>query len=1445
MPLSPSRLTRVGETPYPHEEEGIAFVRDALPDSEPYRAWALFELPDPSTGRLLEVDMLVLGYGALYLLELKAHPGRMSGDATDWWWQPPDGGGRKVWVEPPYRLANLKAKILKSRLRQFVRNPDDLPYIQALVFLSSDELQNDLRADGRIGVVTRNELRDALLRNYFPGASSRPNRRVSKPQIEALTRALDKLGIRARKGKVLAGEYELRELTGEGPGYQDRRAVHRANEKLVARARTYLVPEQTSVERRQQLRRAADRESALLYDVREHPNVLSWAGYVPDAPLGPTVLLDAFEGGQPLPAFLRSQTVTFEDQLAILEQAARALAYCHRREVFHGGLSPDAVLVRRPLDGSAGVEVRLASFQLGRGQDVDATSHASALATSPTLLYQAPEAREGAPASACADMFSLGAVAYYLFTQRPPAEDLVDLYQKLADHQALDPRVVDKHVSSAVAEAIEFATAAVPSNRIDDADEWLAFLFERLTAPAPEESPTELDPLTARPTDIVGGDLLVDRVLGQGATARVLQVTRESDGRDLALKVSLEPEHDDRLRAEAEVLGRLRHPRIVPLHDVRTIAGRTCLLLGLAGSATLRRHLDEEGTVSLDFASRYGDDLLSALEHLEDPDVQVTHRDIKPANLGVGTAGKTAHHLTLFDFSLSHSPRTEVAVGTSAYRDPFLVSRGAWDAAADRWSAAVTLHEMLTGARPGYAAALDPHAPLTLSAERFDAAVRDRLVAFFERALHRDVERRFASAADMRRAWYDALEAPAVVEPTPTGPVTTPPPPDEELTDDEVRAIGPDTPVMALPLSFRARNGLDRAGLLVARDLLALPENRISAVRGVGAKVARAILAFRERWASLAGVEASAGPVLAPGWSGDDALVTAAGLDAPLARALADAGLATLAAVARAPRDHVEALASRAEVKVDAVLAALERHAARPDAAGPRTVEALVDELFPKKSKRAGHVRALFGLAPPFEGRLDVTAREVAKHTGKTTATVYLAVGALREAWLEHEALGELEDLASAILDRAGGAVPLSRAADTVLGKVAHDPTAPRALSRARAAALLRVVAEVQKEDLDGVRAPRLGGGEPWLLASQDYVQGLRKLGQAADALARRDVLVTPGEAQRELERVARGSPLEAAPPAQLTEWAAAASETAACSALLEIYPRGLPPERAVELCSTLLTAAARGGRRGDGLTVDEVAQKVAARYPAAAPLPKPPALDELLAKVPLTWDDEAKRYRRPGDGAGNTALGTSYGSRVVVSRHPAPDVDVDLDLERFERALKVAVEQRAFRAVAVNPAYAFEAAEALAAKLGVPARPLDDLLLDAMRGVMRDKRIAPEVVHAADREGRGGKAWARLVSLMRMAEQRVLADLRGANTEPLLLTNPGLLARYGLTDLTEGLLARVAEDDAEAIFLLVPCHDYGGVPRIQDRHPMPGVLSVHALRVPRAFVPLDESEAA
>lgn len=40
--------------------QGIEFAISALPDTDPYHLWALVDLMDPSTGRLLEIDLLVL-----------------------------------------------------------------------------------------------------------------------------------------------------------------------------------------------------------------------------------------------------------------------------------------------------------------------------------------------------------------------------------------------------------------------------------------------------------------------------------------------------------------------------------------------------------------------------------------------------------------------------------------------------------------------------------------------------------------------------------------------------------------------------------------------------------------------------------------------------------------------------------------------------------------------------------------------------------------------------------------------------------------------------------------------------------------------------------------------------------------------------------------------------------------------------------------------------------------------------------------------------------------------------------------------------------------------------------------------------------------------------------------------------------------------------------------
>ena len=47
--------------------------------------WLLQEFTDPSTGRLYDADILILGKHVIYYVEIKSYLGIVRGDASDWY----------------------------------------------------------------------------------------------------------------------------------------------------------------------------------------------------------------------------------------------------------------------------------------------------------------------------------------------------------------------------------------------------------------------------------------------------------------------------------------------------------------------------------------------------------------------------------------------------------------------------------------------------------------------------------------------------------------------------------------------------------------------------------------------------------------------------------------------------------------------------------------------------------------------------------------------------------------------------------------------------------------------------------------------------------------------------------------------------------------------------------------------------------------------------------------------------------------------------------------------------------------------------------------------------------------------------------------------------------------------------------------------------------------
>ena len=168
-------------------------------------------------------------------------------------------------------------------------------------------------------------------------------------------------------------------------------------------------------------------------------------------------------------------------------QVLRAARFAHKRGVVHRDIKPHNVILDE--EGRA----KVTDFGIARAGASDMTETGSIMGTA---QYLSPEQAQGQPVSPRSDLYSIGVMLYELLTGRVPfdAESAVTIALKHVSEPPVPPSELNPAVPPALEAVVMRALEKEPSRRFADADEFMAALRGRASAPTVVAKEMRLEP---------------------------------------------------------------------------------------------------------------------------------------------------------------------------------------------------------------------------------------------------------------------------------------------------------------------------------------------------------------------------------------------------------------------------------------------------------------------------------------------------------------------------------------------------------------------------------------------------------------------------------------------------------------------------------------------------------------------------------------------------------------------------------------------------------------------------------------------------------------------------------------------------------------------------------------------------------------------------------------
>jgi serine/threonine protein kinase/tetratricopeptide (TPR) repeat protein len=262
--------------------------------------------------------------------------------------------------------------------------------------------------------------------------------------------------------------------------------------------------------------------------------------------------------------------------------------------------------------------------------------------------------------------------------------------------------------------------------------------------------------------------------IGHGGMGEVYKALDTKLGRHVAIKLLPAEAIADliakrRLLVEAQAASALNHPNIVTIHSIEESDGLDFIVMEFVEGETLKASIERNGALPLPTLLDLGIQIADAVEAAHE--IGIIHRDIKSSNILITPKG----HAKVLDFGLAKLVRqfrdevdkeaptladltySGAVVGTASYMSPEQTRGEVLDPRTDVFSLGCVLYEAATRSLPfpGPSLLAIMHAIAT-SDPQPPSRVRPELPIEFdlitERALTKDRERRYATAAEMGQA---------------------------------------------------------------------------------------------------------------------------------------------------------------------------------------------------------------------------------------------------------------------------------------------------------------------------------------------------------------------------------------------------------------------------------------------------------------------------------------------------------------------------------------------------------------------------------------------------------------------------------------------------------------------------------------------------------------------